>query len=226
MATSPISSLSSLPSTNASSAPTASSALGKDAFLKLLTTQLANQDPLQPMDSQAFVAQLAQFSSVEQLTSIGTRLDTLIAGQGSTNQLQAAGVIGKSIVYKADHVSLTQGSPATFDVSLDGASDATVAILADASGRVVRRLDLGARAAGASSVTWDGLDASGNKLPTGDYVLSVSATRKDGTAVNAAARIRGTVTGLSFENQTPELLVGGRQVAMPDVLEIDSTPTP
>ncbi len=80
-----------------STAPISRNDLGKDDFLRLLTAQLANQDPLQPTDNQAFIAQLAQFSSLEQLQGVSSRLDTLLVAQTSGNQLTAASLVGKTV---------------------------------------------------------------------------------------------------------------------------------
>jgi flagellar basal-body rod modification protein FlgD len=200
----------------------ASNQLGKDAFLRLLTTQLRQQDPLNPMDSQAFVAQLAQFSQLEQLEGVGSRLDTMLVGQASANQLQTASLVGREVLFKSDGVHLESGQPASFEVTLDGASDQTVALVADASGRVVRTLDLGARGDTTFPVTWDGLDERGEALPTGEYVITVSA-KKDGADLNATTSVRALVTSIAFESQVPELVAGGRRVPLSDVLQI-STP--
>ena len=114
MSTAPLSTLSSIQQSGAEAATAAATppknTLGKDDFLKLLTTQLQHQDPLQPMDSQAFIAQLAQFSSVEQLTALGTRLDTLLVAQASANQLQTASLVGKEVLFRSDQLRL-DGKP-------------------------------------------------------------------------------------------------------------------
>jgi flagellar basal-body rod modification protein FlgD len=225
MSTTPISSLSSIQGSAAAASPAPpTKTLGKDEFLRLLTTQLQHQDPLSPMDSQAFVAQLAQFASVEQLDGLGTKLDTMLVGQASANQLGTASLVGKDVVFKTDRVSLAAGSPAGFEVTLPGAATDTTAIIADQNGRVVRTLPLGARSSGTFSVSWDGLDDAGHPLPAGDYVVTVSATAKDGTKVDAVAAVRGTISGITFEDQVPELLVQGRRVRMSDVLQIASPP--
>jgi len=225
MSTNPVtSSISSLPDPSSSAVPSATNSLGKDAFLRLLTTQLQNQDPLQPVDNQAFVAQLAQFSQLEQLQSLGDKLDTLLLAQASANQVNTAALVGKDVQFRSGQVNLAAGKTAAFDVTLDGASQDTVALLSDASGRVVRTLPLGPRDAGTFDVAWDGLDDRGNALPSGSYSLTVSATGSDGSKVTSATRVRGTVTGVTFENQAPELIVGGPIVKLSDVVEIDSPP--
>jgi flagellar basal-body rod modification protein FlgD len=225
MDTSPLSSLASIQSAASSTPPAApKNTLGKDDFLRLLTTQLQNQDPLQPMDSQAFIAQLAQFTTVEELDGIGQKLDTMSLGQASSNQLGTASLVGKDVLFRADHVTLAAGSPAPFQVTLPAATSATTAIIADQSGRVVRTLDLGAQSAGTFNVPWDGHDQSGAALPSGDYVITVTAAGTDGSKVDAATALRGTVAGVTFEDQAPELLVQGRRVKLSDILQID-TPT-
>lgn len=224
MSTAVTSTLSSLPGVGVpQEAP--SSDLGKDEFLKLLTTQMQYQDPLSPMDSQAFVAQLAQFSSVEQLQALGEKLDTLLLAQASSNQMNTAALVGKEALFHADTIGLTEGAPSEFAVTLSGASDETAVIIADANGRVVRTMQLGARGAGTFEVSWDGLDSAGGSLPAGEYILTVAGTRSDGTAVQAEASVRATITGVAFENGVPELVVAGRRVKLSDVVEI-GTPSP
>jgi flagellar basal-body rod modification protein FlgD len=198
--------------------------LGKDDFLKLLTAQLQNQDPLNPQDNSAFVAQLAQFSSLEQLQNVSGKLDTMLTAEATTNQLSTTNLVGKAVLYKTDRVSLTQGQPTELQLSLDGNAASTMIVISNANGDVVRRLDAGARGAGTSTVTWDGRDASGNTLPTGDYLVSVSATGADGGKVSSAARTRGTITGVTFDAGVAKLLVGSATIPMSDVISI-SAPT-
>jgi flagellar basal-body rod modification protein FlgD len=218
------STLASLPSVTGDVAPTAKNTLDKDSFLKLLTTQLQKQDPLSPMDSNAFVAQLAQFSSVEALENMGKKLDTLALGQANANQMAVPQMIGKEILFSADKLAITKGQPARFSVALGGASDLTVVNISDASGKVVRTLQLGARPAGSFSEAWDGLDSGGNQLESGQYFISVSAFKRDGSEIPTATSVRGVVTGVSFEGSVPQLLVGGNVVQLGDVTEIASPP--
>jgi flagellar basal-body rod modification protein FlgD len=198
--------------------------LGKNEFLKLLMAQLANQDPTNPVDNQAFIAQLAQFSSVEQLYGIGSKLDTLAVAQASANQLQTASLVGKEVTFRTDQVHL-DGKALDVEANLAGAADAVVAVVTDASGNVVRTLPLGARTAGTTQFTWDGCDDKGKSLPAGDYHVALNATRKDGTPVQADLRGRGTVDGVNFEGDAPILLVGSLQVRLSDVARIERSRT-
>jgi flagellar basal-body rod modification protein FlgD len=217
--------LSNLPAvTGGTSTKVAKNTLDKDSFLTLLTTQLQHQDPLAPMDSNAFVAQLAQFSSVEALENMGRKLDTLALGQANANQMAVPQLIGKQVVYKSSTLGLTSGATATFSVALDAPSTGTTVLVADGAGRIVRTLDLGPRDAGTSSVTWDGLDQTGNALPSGQYFLTVAAAAKDGSAIGASTAVRGTVTGVSFDHSVPQLIVNGVSVNLSDVSQIASPP--
>jgi flagellar basal-body rod modification protein FlgD len=197
--------------------------LGKNEFLKLLMAQLANQDPTNPVDNEAFIAQLAQFSSVEQLYGIGSKLDTLAVAQASANQLQTATLVGKDVTFRTDRVQLA-GKALEVEASLAGAADSVVAVVTDASGNVVRTLPLGARAAGSTRFTWDGLDEKGASLPAGEYHVALNASRADGTPVHADLRGRGTVDGVTFEGDAPVLLVGSLQVKLSAVARIERTP--
>jgi flagellar basal-body rod modification protein FlgD len=217
--------LSDLPEVSSGPAPTSKNTLGKDDFLKLLTTQLQYQDPLSPMDNTQFATQLAQYSSVEQLQNLGSRLDTLLIAEATTNQLTTASLVGKQVLYKTDSVQLTSGATSQLQLSLDGAAAATSVVISDAAGRVVRTLDLGARDAGVVTTTWDGRDGMGNVLPSGTYTLSVAAKAADGSAVGTSTRVAGLVGGVTFASGATQLLVGGAAIKMSDVVEILPAPT-
>jgi flagellar basal-body rod modification protein FlgD len=208
------------------SSPTAAAAaslpkkeLGKDDFLRLLTVQLTNQDPLKPVDNTAFIAQLAQFSSLEQLHNVGSSLETLLLAQASSNQLAVTGLVGKDVLFRSEGVDLADGATARLTGELPQGATVTAAIQ-DASGRTVRTLPLGELEAGRVDVVWDGHDDRGERMPAGHYGVVFSARASDGTAVTVDARARGRVQGVSFGDGGPLLLVGGERVTLSDVLEI------
>ena len=209
-----------------SAAKPASNELDKEAFLRLLTTQLQYQDPLQPQDSQAFVAQLAQFSTLEGLANLGKKLDSLLAGQAASNQMSVTSLVGKQVRVPAEFIGLGAGVPAEFDVTLGSEASDTVATISTTSGTVVSRLQLGPRQGGTFTAAWNGLDTSGNALPPGEYVLTVTATGKDGQSVSTTTSTRAVVGGVTFNDGVPLLLVGGRQIPLSDVLEILAPPGP
>jgi len=214
--------LSNLPTTTDPTAVTAKNTLDKNSFLKLLTAQLQQQDPTAPMDSNAFVAQLAQFSSVEALENMGTKLDTISLGQANANQLAVPQMIGKEVLYQSSTLAVTSGKAATFSVGLGADAASGTATIMDANGKVVRAIPLGARSAGANAVTWDGTDAKGNPVPSGSYFVSVSAKSAAGVAVSATTSVRGVVTGVSFDGSVPQLIVNGTTVKLANVTQISS----
>lgn len=206
-------------------AAVATKELGKNEFLKLLLAQLANQDPTKPVDNQAFVAQLAQFSSLEQLQELGKKLDTMTIAQASSTQLQVAGLVGKDVEFRTDALRL-DGKPVTAQLNLASDASSLVAVVTDPAGRVVRTLALGARNGGTSAFTWDGLDDQGAALPPGDYHVAINASRADGSRVQADLRTRGSVDAVLFDSDTPVLLVGTLRVKLADVSQISRKETP
>lgn len=219
---SPVSPLSAVTQSIGASATPDKTTLGKDDFLKLLMAQMQNQDPTQPADSNQFVAQLAQFSEVEQLTSMNGSMTSMLYGQAAAAQTAAASLVGKSVTYRSDGITLTAGQSTTCQGQL--ASDAaTVAVqVSDASGKVVRTIQLGPQQAGKISCPWNGLDDNGNPLPPGSYTIKINAADSKGNAVAAEQRATGTVTGIAFDaSGAPMLLVNGQQIAMKQVAEID-----
>ncbi len=216
--------LSDLPPVGSTQAAGSGSTLGKDQFMLLLTTQLQNQDPLQPVDNQQMIAQLAQFSQLEELQNLSSKVDAMATATASSSQLTTTQLVGKQALVHADRIGLVAGSPSSFQLSLSAATDDTSAVIADGNGRVVRTLHLGPQPAGSTSVSWDGLDDSGHALPSGEYILGVSGTRKDGTSVTANADVQATITGVSFDGGVAQLLVAGRQIPLSDVVAITAPP--
>ena len=204
-----------------------SSALGKDQFLQLLMAQLRNQDPTCPVDGQAFVSQLAEFSGLEQLQGVSARLDSLLLAQAASNQTQTANLVGKDVVFATDGVTLPAIGGCTVSGELSGETASVTVTIADEHGKTVRTLNLGAAGKGPLDVPWDGRDDAGVPLPAGDYRVTLAAADESGRSVDVELRGRGRVTGVSFANGYAELLVDGRKVKLADVLEIvEPSPAP
>jgi len=203
-----------------------SNALGKNEFLKLLVAQLAHQDPTKPQDSSEFVAQLAQFSALEQQQNTVSRLDTLLLGQATANQTAASTFIGKEVTFKGGTVNVAEGEGASASLSLKTAADKVTVSVADSTGRVVRTIQLGAHEAGEFSVEWDGRDENGNLAPAGTYSLSPAAFDAAKTSIPIGLTTHGTVTGVAFQDGVPFLKVDGALIKMSDVTSINTiTPT-
>ena len=201
-------------------------AMGRDAFLKLLVAQLRNQDPLKPQENSAFVAELAQFSSLEQSMGVNDRLDQMmLQNQGMANS-NVINMVGKVASVKGSLVT-TDGSgigvPVTF--SQNRASDSTVVQIQDASGKVVRTLDLGERPAGISKITWDGRSDDGLVQPAGTYAVNVKSSDADGGTVVVSQETSGTITGVAFDKGYPVLrLSNGVSAPVSDLLRVESPP--
>ena len=212
--------------TQSLSQATGGQAMGKDAFLKLLVAQIKHQDPLKPQDSTQFVAELAQFSSLEQTMGINERLDLLALQSRGLQNTEVVGMVGKQATVRGSMLTIDgSGTGAPVGFSLDGESAETKVIIRDQSGRAVRSLDLGPRSAGTSRVQWDGRSDSGQVQPAGTYVVEVEANTEDGSPVTASQQTSGIITGVSFDKGYPVLhLDNGTDVPISDLLRVDSTP--
>lgn len=166
----------------------------EDRFLTLLVTQMQNQDPLNPMDNAELTSQLAQINTVKGIAGLNATLDKLLNSYSDTLSMQSAALVGKNVLSAGNKLTLTE-SGAIGGINLAGAADQVTVTITDANGKKVGEQLLGAQKAGVSDFYWDGKDANGNALTTGDYKFSVSATQ-DGKAINATALQFGTVSAL------------------------------
>lgn len=203
----------------------ASKAMGKEAFLTLLIAQLQHQDPLKPADSTEFTAQLAQFSSLEQLSNINANLDSLKLYQASINNAQAVAFIGKEIVSKGNHLELKTGQATTCEFDLGAAAKRAAVSIYDATGNFVADIQLTGLNAGRQRVAWNGNDRNGSPAPAGDYTFEVQAEGAAGEKLTVTHYSRGTVTGVTFEDNVTYLMVGKSKVAIGDVTQISQTTT-
>lgn len=204
-----------------------SSKLGKDEFLKLMMAQLAQQDPTAPSDSNAFVAQLAQFSGLEQMQNVNSSLESLLVGQASQNNTGALNLVGKDVLYKTDKITLEDGQKsASTSAKLGAEASDVTATITDDQGRVVRTLKLGGAKAGDLEIEWDGHEESGNTAKPGKYTVSITAKDSKGNLVDVEQRGHGRVTGVSFEKGYPEAILGDQRLKMSDIVEINERNTP
>ena len=204
------------------------SPLDRDAFLKLLVEQLKNQDPLKPQDDSAFVAQLAQFSSLEQSMGINDKLDMLAAQNAGLANAQAVGLVGSEATVRGNLVT-TDGTgvaaPIAFNLSAPAAS--TTVTIRDQNGNTVRTLDLGSQPAGLTRVSWDGKNDAGTLQPAGSYQMTVQATNDVGAPVSVSQETTGEITQVSFDKGYPVLtLDSGVSVPISDLLKVAVSQTP
>jgi flagellar basal-body rod modification protein FlgD len=201
------------------------SASMKDDFLKLLVAQMRFQDPLNPLEGTEFSSQLAQFSSLEQLTNIGGKLDESVQADmllaRSINNTLAATLIGKTVRAVDDQVEFDGEASVTMNYNVPTRAGQLTAEIIDENGVTVRTIVAPNVNAGDGSLVWDGRDGSGNRVPAGTYHVQLSATAPDGsTAVPAQPIVIGRVDGVRFVNGNPVLLIGEREIAFGSVLEI------
>jgi flagellar basal-body rod modification protein FlgD len=181
-------------------------AMGKDDFLKLLMAQLQNQDPMKPMDHQEFSAQLAQFSSLEQLTNINKSIETLHTDQGEGAKLQALSVIGKKVQALGNEIQLTEGSPVSLHHGLPPDYKPDKAVIYDMQGQLVREITFTGKEQG-TELVWDGKNDAGGKLPSGKYTFRVSGVGPNGQTQDAGAQLEGTVTAVEMNGKKATLIV-------------------
>lgn len=201
-----------------------SSSLGKDDFLRLLVTQLQHQDPLQPMQNTEFVAQLAQFSSLEQLNNIGDQLSLVQMGQMSVSNMQAAALVGREITAHGDTFQYDGSGGIDLDFELSSDAARVEVVVVDEFGGEVRTLDLGERSAGVVTERWDGRTDGGTFAGGGRYRMEIRAYDEADEPIETSTMFTGTVTGIFFDRGYAELEVDGARVRLGDVVSI-GTPT-
>lgn len=227
------SALSSTTSTGSSSSSSSSSQSGTagmqslagnfDTFLQLLTTQLQNQDPLDPMDTDTFTQELVEFASVEQQIDMNTNLQTLISMQQTTEATSALQLVGATVTMSGSSATLSNATntPATWSLTASAPATGNVTITSSAgttaySGTVALN-------AGTQTYTWNGVGNNGQTWPDGTYTISVTATGSTGQAVNVSTQTQGTVSGVNLSNNPPTLTVNGQSVAISDVTSITNS---
>ncbi|MCB9632457.1 MAG: hypothetical protein H6721_10045 [Sandaracinus sp.] len=203
--------------------PTApKSTLDRDAFLRLLVTQLQNQDPLDPMDAREMVTQLSELTGVEKLESIETQLATLqIASAGMAN-VQASGLVGRTVTADLSSLRVEETGDATGGYVLEGSASSVTITIRDDEGNVLRTLEEPGGMPGSHGYAWDGLDDAGNRVPPGRYRVEISAKNESGAPVEVRSEVRGMVSSVSYEGGYPELLVGETRVLLGDVTSIEA----
>ena len=188
-----------------------------DTFLQLLTTQLRNQNPLDPLDTNQFTQQLVQFTSVEQQLKTNEFLEAMMtASQGASNA-QAVSYVGKVVTASGNKAELVNGQ-AQWHFAVDQPAN-IIATVRDMDGNIVYT-KTGSVEQGESVFTWDGVGTDGRKRPDGSFSITIEARNEDGQLIDVATEMTGEVTGVDFSGSEPVLIVGTARVNLSAVMSV------
>ncbi len=194
--------------------------LGEEEFLNLLMTQLGNQDPLNPMQSQDFAQQVASMNTVQQLMGANERLDSLMLGVTSMNNQSAVQMVGQNVIARGNAFEHAKDEvhDLRFDLGTE-ADEVTIRVL-DEQGVEQATIEAGEGIAGQNVFTWNGRNEEGSPLPEGDYTFEVIANKDGVELTDVTTYISGVVEELRFDNGYPTLLIGGAEVTMDSILRV------
>ena len=188
-------------------------------FLKMLTVQLQNQDPLNPMDNAEMTSQLAQLNQVDGINRLNTTMTALMTQMQAASFMNLSASVGKTAMVAGQDFYYT-GQPMSLGVKTQDAVASMTAQITTASGQVIDSVDLGAASAGISEFIWDGRDSQGNAVQTGGYKLQITAKDLQGASVDPQALVSAQVASVGQEGA--DLKVGlsdGRKVLANDILK-------
>ena len=204
------------------SAPTYTSPekeLGRDQFLTLLVAQLKNQDPLNPMESADFTAQLAQFSSLEQLFGMNESLKDIQEALAAQESGDVLGYIGRSVKTFDSSIFIKDGTMDSNVYDLQDRAEVTISIYND-QGLEIRRIYAGWKDAGDHDLIWDGKDNRGDTVGDGIYTFELEAMDEEGFIVPYDTYLAGEVTGVTYQSGIAYLMIGNKLVAPENVIEV------
>jgi flagellar basal-body rod modification protein FlgD len=202
---------------NGNSTVKATIAQNFDTFLRLLTTQLKNQNPLDPLDTNQFTQQLVQFASVEQQINMNTQLTTLVSLQKATQATQAMSFLGATATVDGTTASLT-GGKATWTFAADKPATGTINIK-NSTGQTVYTGTFPLNA-GTQAFSWDGRGNNGTLNPDGAYTISVTAKDATGSTIAVSSEVRGTVDAVDLTQNPPVLTIGGQSFTLDKIKNV------
>jgi len=200
---------------------TGTDSLGKDAFLQLLVTQMQHQNPLDPQDNGEFVAQLAQFSSLEGITSLNDSVNRITSSLGSSQALQASSLVGRSVIVQNDKAVVDTADSFNGQIVVpQDISEAKITVK-DKDGNTVKTIELGEQKAGYADFIWDGTNDKGVKVDPGTYTFTANTTF-EGESVEMNTLLPAKVTSVSFSASGEMVLnlAGVGKVSLSDVQTI------
>ena len=200
-----------------------SGSMDQGAFLTLFTTQLKNQNPLDPVKNEAFVAQLAQFSQLEATTAMKVSMENMVQSMQGDKMLAGASMIGRKVAVPNAPAMLLGGQPVQASVDLPSGADGVQMQILDSKGQTVRKLIYPAQAPGPMKLSWDGMSDSGASMPDGSYTMQVLVSSQ-GKALQPVVNMFSTVRSVSSagtgDNTWLLEVDGGKSVSLADVKQI------
>ncbi|WP_417584439.1 flagellar hook assembly protein FlgD [Pelagibacterium sp.] len=192
-----------------------------DTFLQLLTTQLKNQNPLEPLDTNQFTQQLVQFTSVEQQLKTNEFLETMMQSSQNSTNAQAVGYVGKTVSASGATTDLIDGR-ANWIYRVDAAAENTNITIKDAKGNVVYTENL-SLAAGTDQIVWDGTTSSGTKVTSGRFTITIDARDGNGKYVPVTTEMQGVVDGVDVSGAEPYILIGNLRIPLSSISAVHAT---
>ena len=201
-------------------------AMGKDEFMKLLTFQLQNQDPMNPMDQSKFTGELAQFSQLEQLTNLNKKFDEGNKNQGIQDKFYAASFVGKKVVTNGSSINLKEnGEESDILFKLNGDAAKVLVRVLDQKNNIVGEIWKDGMSQGSHQVTWDGVNLDGSVAGKGQYTAMVKAWDMNGQEIVTKTEATGIVSSVNFDQGEPVLTVNGQKVYLRDVASFHTAET-
>ncbi|HEY1543881.1 MAG TPA: flagellar hook capping FlgD N-terminal domain-containing protein [Xanthobacteraceae bacterium] len=187
-------------------------------FLSLLTTQLQNQNPLDPLDTNQFTQQLVQFASVEQQINMNTQLQTLVSLQQTAQDTQALAFVGQTVTVNGATTALASGGQAQWTYNPTSPATATFTVT-NSTGQTVFSQS-GTVQPGSQQFTWNGVGTDGQQNPPGNYTLAITATDTSGQSVAIPTTITGVVSSVDVSKNPPLLNVGGQNFTVSQIINV------
>ncbi|MEW5794883.1 MAG: flagellar hook capping FlgD N-terminal domain-containing protein [Candidatus Zixiibacteriota bacterium] len=198
--------------------------LGKDDFLQLLVTKLQYQDPLKPMEDEDFIAQLAQFSSLEQMNNIAEGIESSnqwdFLQMQSLNNVMASGLIGREVTADFSGVYLDSSNQPKISYTLSSHAAEIEFEVTDSQGNLVATITEKNIGPGAHTVRWDGKDNLGNRAPEGYYTIKAAATGSDDSAFTPTLQVIGVVTTITYRDGAAYVMINGTEISLGDIRSV------
>ncbi|WP_206518745.1 flagellar hook assembly protein FlgD [Fervidobacterium sp. 2310opik-2] len=193
--------------------------LDKEAFLKLLITQLKSQDPLEPMKDRDFIAQMSQLSSLEQVMNMSKSVQNFVDTAAQLYRTQAVSMIGKTAVVKTNVINVENGVPESKVFKLESPANIVIKIF-DSNGKLIKEEKIGQVEAGMQLFAWDGKDENGTKVKDGRYTFKILKTTPDGGYEEIPSVESGIVSGVQFDGNKINVIVSNKIYDISEISEI------